>query len=287
MHITKTIIFLFCSIIFNFNLSSQTDEDYKEFLFNNVKPYDENIGLISDTDYSKYRLFVVGEIHFIKENSKIFLNIFRDLYQNANVRIIFLESGYATGIIAQHYLETGNSESLKIISEDGQFDEFHYRFLKDFYDNCPEDDKFKIIGIDLENYSLYNSFIYALRLIFRDVDMPDLLEQYINDFETIIDNEKYDVVVREFDKIYLEFRYNKKSYEELLVDNYSEFAELMERMRKSLKFDFYNYNFGRDSLEHTKRENYIFKNIAKEIKKYPNCNYFGQFGLAHIGLSRF
>ncbi|HNQ69308.1 MAG TPA: hypothetical protein PKN32_13085 [Bacteroidales bacterium] len=287
MHFVKVAILFFCLIISNFNLSSQSDEDYKEFLYNNVKSYDESVGLMPDTDYSKYRLFVVGEIHFYKENSKIFLNIFRNLYKNANVRVILLESGYATGIIAQHYLETGDNKSLKIISEDGQFDEFHYRFLKDFYDKCPKDDKFKIIGIDLENYSLYNSFIYAVRLLFRDTVMPETLDELLGDFETLIDSEDYDVIVEEYDKIYLDYRYNKTKYKDLLFDNYIEYEELMERMRKSLKFGFYNYNFGKDSVEHSRRENYIFRSIVKEIKRHPDCNYFGQFGLAHIGLSRF
>jgi hypothetical protein len=260
---------------------------YKEFLYNNVKPYDESVGLLPDTDYSKYRLFVVGEIHFYKENSKIFLNIFRNLYEKANVRMIFLESGYATGIVAQHYLETGDSKSLKIISEDGQFDEFHYRFLKDFYDKCPPDDKFKIIGIDLENYSLQNSFIYAVRILFNDTLMPEPLNGLIEDYEELIEKEDYNIIVEEFDKLYLEYRYNKDTYKDLLNDRYNEFAGLMDRMRKSLQFEFYNYNFGKDSVEHARRENYIFKNIVKEIKNNPDCNYFGQFGLAHIGLSRF
>jgi len=287
MNFTKNIIFFFCLIIFNHNLSSQSDEDYKEFLYNNVKPYDENTGLISDSDYSKYRLFVVGEVHWQKENSKIFLRIFRNLYKKANVRIIFLESGYSIGIIAQHYLETGNPESLKIISEDGQFDEFHYRFLKDFYDKCPADDKFKIIGIDIENFSLDNGFIYAVRLLFNDIAIPEKLNAFLKDFETTIEKEDYIVVVEKFDEIYLDYRHNKENYKILLNEKYFEYSELMERMRKSLKFEFYNYNYGKDSLEHTKRENYIFKNIAREIKKYPNCNYYGQFGIAHIGLSRF
>lgn len=287
MHLIRAVILCFVFSFLDFYLFSQTDNDYEEFLFKNVKPYDENVGLLPSADYSRYRLFVVGEIHFIQENSKIFLNIFRNLYHNANVRIIFLESGYSVGIIAQHYLETGDYNSLKIISEDGQFDEFHYRFLKDFYDKCPEGDKFKIIGIDLDIYSFDRSFIYATNLLFRDKDMPESLKQYLNDFETVIQNEKYDIIAEEFDKIYLDYRYNKESYKDLLGERYSEYAELMERMRKSLQFEFYNYNYGRDSLKHTKRENFIFKNMAKEIKKHPNCNYFGQFGLAHIGLSRF
>jgi len=287
MYFTKTIILILCFVLTVQNSSSQNFDDYKEFLFQNIKPYNVNTGMFRNEDYSRYRLFVVGEVHFIRENSKIFLSTFKNLYYNANVRIIFLESGYATGIIAQHYLETGDNKSLKIISEDGQFDEFHYRFLKDFYDKCTVDEKFKIIGIDLDNFSLYNSFIYAVRLTFRDTVMPETLDELLIDFETLIDNENYDVIVEEYDKIYLDYRYNKTKYRDLLSDNYVEYAELMERMRKSLKFQFYNYNFGKDSIEHSKRENYIFRNIVKEMKNNPDCNYFGQFGLAHIGLTRF
>lgn len=266
---------------------SQNADSYKNYLKENVAVYDENSGIMPDADYSNYRLFVTGEYHFKAENSKIFLSVFRNLYYNANVRLILFEAGYAYGLIAQNYLETGSYESLKKVSEEGQFNELHYRFLKDFYDKLPDDDKFIIVGIDLDSYTIRSSFRYAVDLLFRDTLMPEELTSLLDEFEDVTDSEKYTTIQSSFDDIYSNYKSNKDAYKLLLPNRYEDYSELIERTRKSLRFDEYNYNYGKDSTEQTKRENYIFKNAAATINKYPDCNYFGQFGLAHIGLSRF
>lgn len=283
----KNVIFVVLILFLRVSLFSQENVSYSDYLKDNTKLYNEDYGLLAESDYSNYRMFATGEYHFRKENSKIFLKVFRNLYQKANVRIVFLESGYGVGLIAQHYLETGDYNSLKIISTDGQFDEFHYRFLKDFYDECPADDKFKIIGIDLDNYSYDQSFIYAAKLMFRDTVMPENLSFLLDDFELIINEEPYEVVQESFAGIYSDYRNNSENYKSILKDNYDDYAILIERMKSSLKFDYFNYNYGKDSIQQSRRENFIYKNLLGEIEKHPNCNYFGQFGLAHIGLSRF
>ncbi len=61
----------------------------------------------------------------------------------------------------------------------------------------------------------------------------------------------------------------------------------MKRTKKSYRFDYYNYNYGVDTLKQTKRERFIYNNISNAVRDNPDCNYFGQFGIAHIGLERF
>jgi hypothetical protein len=286
MKFSKT-IFLGILLLLSGHIIAQDVDSYSSYLKENTQIYSEADGIMPADDYSKYKLFVTGEFHYKEENSKIFLKTFRNLYYNANVRLILFEAGYAYGLIVQHYLETGSYKSLKIISSEGQFDEYHYRYLKDFYDKLPSDEKFSIVGIDLDSYSVKETFRYAVDLQFRDTLMPDTLVSLLDDFEYIVDNEDYEVVQESFGPIFRDFSHNNELYKALLKNRFDEYEQLIDRMRKSLKFDRYNYNYGKDSVAQTLRENFLYKNASDAIKNYPDVNYYGQFGLAHIGLSRF
>jgi hypothetical protein len=266
---------------------AQNESSESDYLKSNMSLYNEKTGIMAGDEYSKYRFFVTGEFHFRQENSKIFLKVFRELYYKANVRLILFEAGYAYGLIAQHYLETGDKKSLEMIASEGQFSDIHYRHLKEFYDKLPEDEKFSITGIDLDNYSGGDIFIYAAELIFRDTIMPEEFRNLLDDYDEVYKSESYDVYRESFNPIFLNVSRNEELYSSLLGDRYQQLDELVSRMRSSFKFDFYNYNTGQDSVQQTKRETYIYRNAVKEINKNPNVNYFGQFGLAHIGLSRF
>jgi hypothetical protein len=70
-------------------------------------------------------------------------------------------------------------------------------------------------------------------------------------------------------------------------ENYETYVTLIKKVKKSYRFDYYNYNHGKDTLKQTKRERYIYNKNVSEVDKHPESNYFGQFGLAHIGLKRF
>jgi hypothetical protein len=279
------LMLLFVSTVSFANAQNESSES--DYLKSNMSLYNEGTGIMSSDEYSNYRLFVTGEFHFRQENSKIFLKIFRELYYKANVRLILFEAGYAYGLIAQHYLETGDKKSLEMIAMEGQFSDIHYRHLKEFYDKLPADEKFSITGIDLDNYSGGNIFIYAAELLFRDTVMPEEFRNLLDDYDEAYKNEPYDVYRECFNPIFLNVSRNEEFYESLLGDRYPKLDELVSRMRSSFKFDFYNYNTGQDSVQQTKRETYIYRNAVKEINKHPDVNYFGQFGLAHIGLSRF
>ncbi len=286
MKFKQFLIFSFLFFPAIFSIAQETDS-YSSYLKENTLIYSEDDGIMPKSDYSRYKLFVTGEYHYNAENSKIFLKTFRNLYRNANVRMIFFEAGFAYGIVIQHYLETGDYKSLKLISQLGQFDEFHYRFLKDFYDGLPEDDKFKVVGIDIDNYTIKEAFRYAVDLQFRDTIMPEDLSLLLDEFDEITSNERYEIIQNSFGKIYSDFNQNSEKYKLLLKCRYLDYEELIERTYNSLSFDYYDYNRGKDSVAQSKRENFIYRNVLRTIKENPDVNYYGQFGLAHIGLSRF
>jgi hypothetical protein len=279
------LMLLFVSTVSNAKAQNKSSES--DYLKSNMSLYNEGTGIMSSDEYSNYRLFVTGEFHFRQENSKIFLKIFRELYYKANVRLILFEAGYAYGLIAQHYLETGDKKSLEVIAMEGQFSDIHYRHLKEFYDKLPADGKFSITGIDLDNYSSAELFMFATELLFRDTVMPEEFRNLLDDYDEAYKNEPYDVYRESFNSIFLNVSRNQELYSSLLGNRYPQLEELVSRIRSSFKFDFYNYNTGQDSVQQTKRETYIYRNAIKEINKHPDVNYFGQFGLAHIGLSRF
>ncbi|MDR2009368.1 MAG: hypothetical protein LBQ22_02670 [Bacteroidales bacterium] len=264
---------------------SQKNE-YKKYIHEYLEIFNENDTNIFDNKVKDYRMFMLGEYHFRKENAEIFMKVFTNLYQNANVRIIFMETSMAHGMILQNYLETGDEKSLDYITRASQFPKFHYEKLKHFYDKLPNDDKFHIIGVDLDNYDMNTNFVFIAELLFKDKKMPETLKSSLNTLAGIteINNKNIKPMVN---KIFDDFQNNKKQYYSILSDDYIVYRDLIYRAKKSLNFEYYNYNRGQDSIPQTMRENYMYNNIVNNIKKYPDCNYFGQFGLAHIGLTHF
>ena len=146
---------------------------------------------------------------------------------------------------------------------------------------------YEVEGIDLDNYSVQGVFRYAADLQFRDTIMPEDLKLMLDEFDEIANNESYEVIQKSFGDIYLDLNQNSEKYKLLLKERYWVYKELIDKMRSSLSFDLYDYNRGKDSIAQTKRENYIYRSALNTIKKHPDVNYYGQFGLAHIGLSRF
>jgi hypothetical protein len=197
-----------------------------------------------------------------------------------------MEAGYSHGIIAMDYLETGNYQSLLRLSENAQFDEFLYRELRDFYLSLDDGQKFEIIGVDLETFHFSNDFKYAVGLLFVDSLKPDNLTELLDDFENSAISD-YDEIKNNFYLLNSDFNYNEHVYREALKENFPKYAELLDRTSRSLKFEYYNYNFGKDSTMQTKRENYMYRNFRSVLRRYPNDKFFAQFGLAHIGLNHF
>ena len=273
-------------LLFSVLLVAQ-DKDYDKFVSENAVPYNKDDTIALADAYDNYKMFIIGEYHYREENADMFLNVFRNLYKYANVRLIFMEAGYAHGLLTEHYLKTGNYRSLQMISEDGQFDEMHYRKLKDFYDILPADDKFNVVGVDLDTWEVSEHFKYTVEILFVDTVIPDELDQMIDDFHDISQARDVEDMEDSFKKIYFDWKSDKENYKLLLADNYLSYSTLMKRMKRSLRFDYFNYNYETDSVEQTRRETFMYRNVSKVVEQYPDCKYFGQFGLAHIGLSRF
>ena len=280
----KIVIIFTILLAITCSIFSQNTSEYLKsntFLFNN-----SDSTALSQA-YSRYRFFIVGEYHFKKSNSEIFLETFKNLYKNANVRIIFMEAGFSTGILVNHYLKTGSTETLDYLSFNRQFPKSHYIKLKEFYDSLPEDDKFMVIGVDLEIYETNDFFDYAVELIFNDTIIPDYTQELINDFTESTNDNDLDYTETIFNNLYFDWKNNQPKYDSLLLEKSELYSKLMTRTKISYRFDYYNYNYGRDTIMQTRRERFIFENIIDEVKKYPNYNFFAQFGLAHIGLNRF
>jgi len=281
----KKLKIIFFLLFIVFVLKSQ-DISYRHYISENLLEFDESDTIAYKDAYNKYRLFALGEHHYRKENSEFFITVFKNLYYNANVRVIFLESSFAHGLIFEHYLKTGDDSSLYKITNIGQFSLELYKKLKDFYDELPGDGKFHILGIDVDNYDVATNFAYAVGLLFQEDEMPKKLKVLLDEFSIIAppaDKRNNKI----FEEIYSDFTEKPEYYKSILNENYNVYRNLLNRVKGSITLRYYDYNNGQDSIPQTIRENYIYNNVVNAIKNYPDYNYFAQFGLAHIGLTRF
>ncbi len=122
-------------------------------------------------------VFFLGEVHNILSNRKMNFSVFSYLYYNASVRYYIMEGNFSIIYLINKYVQTGNLtylESLKEISsevtEDGDdlslqlYNGYFFQLeaFRNFFKSLPEDEKFQIIGIDMEPFFYTNIVVKAM-----------------------------------------------------------------------------------------------------------------------------
>lgn len=267
-----------------------------------------NFSLLDSVVQNK-RIVFTGENHLYSASNQIIkLNFIRYLYDKG-YRYHALELGAGIGFLANDYVTTGNTESIKILNlafPDNQnpitgFLEVIERFNRD----KTYEEKIKILGADYTRYPIYST---------RSLQM--ILEQYGENFKTLEIHEDLKVINssipysdeigfytknsdrdEDFD-MQKGFRTYKSKLFELTIkklvsdvykdstnlksalnEKYDDFIHIVNELDETLNW---YIGDGISIQSHVQRERHLAKNIFKIIEKDPNANISGQFGRCHI-----
>lgn len=132
---------------------------YVNYLNNNKETVQINDSFsfeIMSEDIKSSKFILVGEIHGFKEPSLFDVDFFKHLHKNFDVRHYVAELDYAQASLMNTYLEKGNDSLLHFILKNwvviqgrNNKDYFNkYKSFQSFYQELPENEKFKFIGID-------------------------------------------------------------------------------------------------------------------------------------------
>jgi len=213
-----------------------------------------------------------AEWHGTKASYDIQYALATSLNKHAGVNYLLIGYGHATAEMYNAYLESGDIETLNSIHYHMRFtsssNNEHRLFWQKLYEynkTLPMEDKFTVIGIDLE--FLPNLAIHylttlpgadKLSLIIPEAPLrnPNAISQYVKTLQQ-------DVVA------------NEELYKDSLGDWYSEFDLVLNNMADTVAAHLVdNY--------YEVREDFMYNYFLRAYDKYPNGKFFGQLTMEHI-----
>ncbi len=303
----RRIVLLIIAIIMIFNFTSCANSDRSENDEVSLKQYykylDKNnvqIDLEDNEDYSSFKLlkddlknnelFLIGEIHDIKDNAKVFLKFLKYLKQETNFKYLVEEEEYLYSIYKNKYLQTGDENYLnKFVNKKRRPEKYEmwkeiYRYNKTLKD----EDKIQVVGIGIDGLGIESYLIDMLKdKKYEEVEEDLSILKELNEIINLDENAPDEELEKQFDKyknklpVLTDKIYkNKKLYEDILKEEAFDFFMLIDNLKNTIEV--WEGDSFDDDLAHMKREEKLYENFEKIYNHYPKGKYFGQFGLAHI-----
>lgn len=227
--------------------------------------------MISINNATDYKVFLHGETHNMASNPETHWAFLMYYYQNANVRNLLLEDGYAGAYLANKYLESGD---LSYICKNVHYvlhqeDRVFWQKLYDF--NSPVEEKIKIVAID-DNERLATWF-KAIEVLFSDKDYQDKQIDEIIAVSKGITNP----LRKDDDKL----RNLKQTCVNNFNNNLHTYLNILKEDSIHLKLILKN-DASIDRNKHTNR--IMFENLNRIAQSglVNKGGFFGQFGSAHV-----
>lgn len=252
-----------------------------------------------EKDTKDKEIFLIGEYHYVKDNSSVQLKLLKYFKQKTNFKYFLCETSYLAAKKYNEYLNTGNE---KVITELINTEE-NLEFWRKFYEynkTLKEEDKIQVVAPDIGNMdNNLNYLIEVLSLKDLPMDMKGdltLLKEYkpyIETFSNLEESksgmEKYvDTYLNEnkekFTKLYKSMESKKSSYESILKEDYFEFNYVLKNLKDLIEVQENTINYGKtkDFAEILRiRDLKIAENFNLLYEKLPKGKYFGIWGSAH------
>jgi hypothetical protein len=290
-------------------------------------PKNSVLDLENNNDYStfsvfdslvtnNYRLFFTGEDHrYLKANSQLELKMFKYLHKTAGVRVFMMEFGHSMGYITNKYVQTGDTVLEQII-KNHTFDEYFGLFagLRAFYDSLPENEKFSVVGVDLEREPVYPTklletllppdtktphdsiiiHIEALKGLSQFFDEESKKKRNNTDLYSYnswgeYEDKKDDTAYRKWlidatltmALIIENYKTHKEIYADYLGNNFALFEKEIKCLDDYFVYlEYGNKGYSYSAQQYLYRENYMAANVTKLFGD-EGVKAYGQFGRCH------
>ncbi|WP_291582057.1 hypothetical protein [Clostridium sp. UBA6640] len=303
----RRVVLLIIAIIMIFNFTSCANSDKSENDEVSLKQYykylDKNnvqIDLEDNEDYSSLKLlkddlknnelFLIGEVHDIKDNAKVFIKFLKYLKQETNFKYLVEEDEYLYSIYKNKYLQTGDENYLnKFVNKKRRPEKYEmwkeiYRYNKTLKD----EDKIQVVAIGIDGFGTESYLIDMLKdKKYEEVEEDLSILKELYEIMNLDENTPVEELKKQFDKyknklpVLTDKIYkNKNLYEDILKEEAFDFFMLIDNLKNTIEV--WEGDSFDDDLAHMKREEKLYENFEKIYNHYPKGKYFGQFGLSHI-----
>lgn len=226
-----------------------------------------------------YRVFLAGEYHAQTKGYQSKKMLIQYLHENQDVDYLICELGMGQGFLLDDYIQTGNEENLIFMMEELEgtlaYTQDEYQFWKWLYDynqQQPENDKLHIIGLDIEFQKKTSARGLSL-LLDNSVTPAEEIQPLIERIK-----ESDGTAVKEFPQ-------TLEKYPEQMKEVFGENFPWAEQYAKNVAAtnQFYDWMEEGKTNFHQIRDDKMTDNLFFAMEQLPeDAKFFGQFGAEHI-----
>ena len=226
-----------------------------------------------------YRVFLAGEYHAQTKGYQSKKMLIQYLHEKQDVDYLICELGMGQGFLLDDYIQTGNEENLIFMMEELEGtlaytqDEYQlWKWLYDYNQQQPENDKLHIIGLDIEFQKKTSARGLSL-LLDNSVTPAEEIQPLIERIK-----ESDGAAVKEFPQ-------TLEKYPEQMKEVFGENFPWAEQYAKNVAAtnQFYDWMEEGKTNFHQIRDNAMADNLCFVLEQFPeDAKFFGQFGGAHV-----
>ena len=226
-----------------------------------------------------YRVFLAGEYHAQTKGYQSKKMLIQYLHEKQDVDYLICELGMGQGFLLDDYIQTGNEENLIFMMEELEGtlaytqDEYQlWKWLYDYNQQQPENDKLHIIGLDIEFQKKTSARGLSL-LLDNSVTPAKEIQPLIERIK-----ESDGTAVKEFPQAL-------EKYPEQMKEVFGENFPWAEQYAKNVAAtnQFYGWMEEGKTNFHQIRDDKMTDNLFFAMEQLPeDAKFFGQFGAEHI-----
>lgn len=233
-------------------------------------------------DTKPYDVFLAGESHAIKKNYDMQFALIQYLRETAGVRVLLLESGYASAAYLNIYLQTGDLKILQSyfgnLAGTSACNNEEYAFWQKLYQynaSLPQDDRLISVGIDIEHQ--WDTALLFLQSLVQNRQAPEEIKSpllALTSFTSFSNGSKINELMK---LLQASIEKHRTVYQEFLQESFYDF-----------EFSVRNCLVGIDAYSNDEekfdavREPAMYDNFLSVYEHYGKGKFFGQFGAEHV-----
>lgn len=233
---------------------------------------------------SSKAIILVGEIHYSNGNDGLQFEVFKQLVEEQNVRVLLLECGMGSAYVIDKYLRSGRRE-LWFLEPYYTTERFFLDSLRQFQNRLMPNEQFSVAGIDYEKN--LSALLWSLQDLLRECNFVDsmspLSEESQSFFQSFSEDNNIEFKSRRKSKRYLDsllvqFDINRTFLQYRLARKFELFQRMLNNYQSSKPL--YGQNFENSNCPVAElRELLIYKNA---MDLHSDKRMFGQFGMLHV-----
>lgn len=275
-------------ITFSLNKTYKDEQDYlsKNHSIINLEDSDDFSGLdILKKDLKGKKIVLTGENHYLDKNHLIDIKMLKYLQKQIGVNYYLGEEGYSISYFVNKYLETGDESYLNKVFKNfegtranniGYYEK--YRQIYEFNKTLPENERIKIIGVDIEP-GANMSYDYIMEVMKDKSLITNDLEQLLYELQelTYRDKEELTRTRNTAQKVLRDAENNESVYKNIFKEGLYGFKHVVKNISNMCEA----YLGGRNNWNNI-RDTFIYENFKSLDSRLEDPIYFGQWGGSHI-----